>query len=126
MRKKLIPWALSMAIVFATPLMAQTVVMERTQEPRSGEPAAAQAYQKMVGEVRARMAVEAKITPGAPYSAEAVTETIQVLAARISRRRGSYAPRRPGRQRHGRQHFDRRSGRAPELCPRSIVPHRVS
>src|SRR4029079_6563871 len=30
--------------------------------------------------VRARMAVEARITPGAPYSAEAVTETTQVLA----------------------------------------------
>jgi hypothetical protein len=80
MRKRLIPWALSIAIVSATPLMAQTVVMERTQEPRSGDPAAGQAYQKMVGEVRARMAVEAKITPGAPYSAEAVTETTQVLA----------------------------------------------
>ena len=80
MRKRLIPWALSIAIVSATPLMAQTAVMERTQEPRSGEPGAAQAYQKMVGEVRARMAVEAKITPGAPYSAEAVTETTQVLA----------------------------------------------
>ena len=80
MRKRLIPWALSMAIVSATRLMAQTPVMERTQEPRSGEPATAQVYQKMVGEVRARMAVEARITPGAPYSAEAVTETTQVLA----------------------------------------------
>jgi len=42
--------------------------------------AVAQREQKVVGEMRARMAVEAKITTGAPYSAEAVTESTQVLA----------------------------------------------
>ncbi len=47
-----------------------------------------QLYQKMTGEVRARIAVEAKITTGAPYSGEAITESNQVLADgnRISRK----------------------------------------
>jgi len=50
--------------------------MERSPDPT----AYAQVYDKMAGELRARMALEAKITPGAPYSAEAISETIQVLA----------------------------------------------
>jgi len=50
--------------------------MERSPDPT----AYAQVYDKMAGELHARMALEAKITPGAPYSAEAVTETTQVLA----------------------------------------------
>jgi hypothetical protein len=43
---------------------------------------------RVVGELRAKMAVEARITTGAPYSAEAVTESTQVLADgnRINRR----------------------------------------
>jgi len=35
--------------------------------------------QKLVSELRAKMAVEARVTPGAPYAAEAVTESTQVL-----------------------------------------------
>ena len=35
---------------------------------------------RMVGEIRSRTAVEARITPGRPYSAEAITESTQVLA----------------------------------------------
>jgi hypothetical protein len=35
---------------------------------------------QVMGEIRAKMAVEARLTTGAPYSAEAVTESIQVLA----------------------------------------------
>lgn len=35
---------------------------------------------QVMGEIRAKMAVEARITTGAPYSAEAVTESNQVLA----------------------------------------------
>jgi hypothetical protein len=44
--------------------------------------------QKIAGEVRARIAVEANVTTGAPYSAEAVTESTQTLADgnRISRK----------------------------------------
>jgi hypothetical protein len=43
---------------------------------------------RTAGELRVRMAVEGKITTGAPYSAEAVTESTQVLADgnRINRR----------------------------------------
>jgi hypothetical protein len=53
------------------------------------DPAAAEALlQKLTGEYRARVAVEAKVTTGAPYSAEAITESTQVLADgnRISRK----------------------------------------
>ncbi len=41
--------------------------------------ASAERYQQMVGEVRMRTAVEARITPGRPYSADAITESTQVL-----------------------------------------------
>jgi hypothetical protein len=75
--------ALSIALGIASSGMAQDVVM-RTQDPAARQAAekiaAAQREQKVVGEVRARMAVEARITTGAPYSAEAVTESTQALA----------------------------------------------
>ncbi len=62
---------------------AQTV-MPRSPDPSMKEAAEKMALagreQKVVGEVRARMAVEARITPGAPYSADAVVESTQVLA----------------------------------------------
>jgi hypothetical protein len=66
----------------SSPLLAQRGAIEPKQA------AAAQLYEKMVGEVRARTAVEGRITTGAPYSAEAVTESTQALADgnRISRK----------------------------------------
>ena len=42
--------------------------------------AAMEGRQQMVGEVRMRTAVEARITPGRPYSADAITESTQALA----------------------------------------------
>ena len=54
--------------------LSSSLAAQRGSLERSPDPAAyAQLYEKMVGEVRARMAVEAKVTTGAPYSAEAIT-----------------------------------------------------
>jgi hypothetical protein len=59
------------------PLAAQRGAGEPAQDPAARE----LLFQKIGGEVvRARMAVEAKVTTGAPYSAEAITESTQVLA----------------------------------------------
>jgi hypothetical protein len=69
-------WTAAVILGLSSPLAAQRGAMERSPDPT----AYVQVYDKMVGELRARMALEAKITPGAPYSAEAVSETIQVLA----------------------------------------------
>jgi hypothetical protein len=69
-------WIASVILGLSSPLAAQRGAMERSPDPA----AYAQVYEKMAGELRARMALEAKITPGAPYSAEAVTETTQMLA----------------------------------------------
>jgi hypothetical protein len=69
-------WIASVVLGLSSPLAAQRGAMERSPDPT----AYAQVYDKMAGELRARMALEAKITPGAPYSAEATSETIQVLA----------------------------------------------
>jgi hypothetical protein len=67
-----------------SPAGGQEVVMIRRQDPGAKDAAeqmaVAQREQRVVGELRAKMAVEARITPGAPYSAEAVTETTQMLA----------------------------------------------
>ena len=61
--------------------LSSSLAAQRGSLERSPDPAAyAQLYEKMVGEVRARMAVEAKVTTGAPYSAEAITESTQALA----------------------------------------------
>ena len=55
--------------------LTQDTVMIRRQDSVSKE-----ALEKMVQPMRAKMAVEARITTGAPYTAEAVTESTQVLA----------------------------------------------
>jgi len=69
------------ALATASPSTAQTYVMERTKEIAAGQLLdKVAAEQEVLGKLRARMAVEAKITAGAPYSAESVTETTQVLA----------------------------------------------
>jgi len=59
----------------SAPLAAQRERVE-PQDPASKEIR----LQKIAGELQARMAVEARITTGAPYSAEAITESTQVLA----------------------------------------------
>jgi hypothetical protein len=59
-------------IAFAAPAAAQGVVMPQAVPPQA-------ALEKQIVE-RARMAVESRITAGAPYSAEAVNESVQVLA----------------------------------------------
>ena len=77
-------WIVLFVVGFGAPAAAQTAVMERSQDPAAKAAAEKMARagreQKMVGELRAKMAVEARITPGAPYSADAVTESTQVLA----------------------------------------------
>jgi hypothetical protein len=86
-------WTVLFSIALAAPAVAQTGMVERTQDPEAAKAVqeklmAAMVQQKIVGEVRARTAVEGRITPNAPYSAEAVTESTQVLVDgnRISRK----------------------------------------
>ena len=57
-------------------------MLMRTPSPGTAaeNQAADEQKQRVFGELRAKMAVEAKVTTGAPYSAEAVSETAQVLA----------------------------------------------
>lgn len=71
-------WIACGVLALSVPLAAQTGSLERTRDVNGQD--SVRLYQKMVGEVRARIAVEAKITTGAPYSAEAVTEANQLLA----------------------------------------------
>ncbi len=77
-------WTVLFVVGLGAPAAAQTAVMERSQDPAvkaaAEKVARAGHEQKVVGELHAKMAVEARITPGAPYSAEAVTESTQVLA----------------------------------------------
>jgi hypothetical protein len=73
-------WTAFVIVGLSSPLAAQRGAVERTPDPAAAAQAYEKVYEKMVGEVRARMAVEAKITTGAPYSAEAVTESTQALA----------------------------------------------
>ncbi len=61
------------ALAFAAPVAGQE---QRVTVTRPGQPQAA--LEKQLVEV-ARAAVESRITPGAPYSADAVTESVQVL-----------------------------------------------
>src|SRR3954471_20148732 len=84
MKKKNNMWIGIVIVGLSSTLAAQRGTFERSPDPA----AYAQVYEKMVGEVRARMAVEAKVTPGAPYSADAITESTQALADgnRISRK----------------------------------------
>jgi len=76
MKKKNNMWIGIVIVGLSSTLAAQRGTFERSPDPA----AYAQVYEKMVGEVRARMAVEAKVTPGAPYSADAITESTQALA----------------------------------------------
>jgi hypothetical protein len=75
-------WVVCALLGLASPGWAQTGLRMRTPERHSIDPAERMAdnRKQVVGEIRARMAVEARITTGAPYSAEAVTESTQVLA----------------------------------------------
>ena len=93
--------------------------------------------EQMVGEVRSRMAVEARVTPGKPYSAEAVTESTQVLADgnRIVRKsttrmyrdsEGRTRREQINDERRGREHLDRRSGRSHQLRAAAGDPNRLS
>ena len=59
-------------LAFIAPLAGQGVPGVQTVAPQA-------ALEKQLVE-RARMGVESRIVPGAPYSADAVTETVQVLA----------------------------------------------
>jgi hypothetical protein len=82
-------WIGCVMLALSSPLLAQRGAIEPTQDVAASKAAAyAQLYEKLVGEVRARTAVEGRITTGAPYSAEAVTESTQALADgnRISRK----------------------------------------
>ena len=75
-------------VLFVLAVTAPAAAQRGTAEPQDLETAkvlqeklsAALREQKIVGEVRARTAVEGRIIPNAPYSAEAVTESTQVLA----------------------------------------------
>jgi len=73
------------ALAMATPAAAQGVMLERTPAPQTV--LLKQAIEEQAVE-RAKVAVESRVTPGAPYSAEAVTESLQVLSDgnRISRK----------------------------------------
>ena len=62
------------ALVFAAPVAGQE---RRVMVTQPGQPQAA--LEKQIVEV-ARAGVESRITPGAPYSADAVTESVHVLA----------------------------------------------
>ena len=80
-------WTVLFVLAVAAPAAAQRGAVEPTQGPEAEAVKIAQEklltatlQQKIVGEVRARTAVEGRITPNAPYSAEAVTESTQVLA----------------------------------------------
>ena len=74
-------WLVVAVLGIGAPAAAQTDVLVRTQDlaGRASMDKRDLEKQKLVGELRAKMAVEARITPGAPYTAEAVTESTQVL-----------------------------------------------
>ena len=77
-------WTVLFVLAVAAPAAAQRGAVE-PQDPETAtvlreKLSAALMEQKIVGEVRARTAVEGRIIPNAPYSAEAVTESTQVLA----------------------------------------------
>jgi hypothetical protein len=71
-----------LVIGFASVSAAQTEMRMRTANPSNvaSESQLDEQKLKVMSELRAKISVEAKITPGAPYSAEAVTETTQTLA----------------------------------------------
>jgi len=71
-------WTVLFVLAVAAPASAQRGAGEPGQNPEVAR--YAESLQKITGEVRARTAVEGRIIPNAPYSAEAVTESTQVLA----------------------------------------------
>lgn len=75
-------WLVVAVLGIGAPAAAQSDTLVRTQELpfRVTTDQGDMNKQKVIGELRAKMAVEARITPGAPYTAEAVTESTQVLA----------------------------------------------
>jgi hypothetical protein len=75
-------WLVVAVLGIGAPAAAQSDTLVRTQELplRMSIDKPEMDKQKVLGEIRAKLAVEARITPGAPYSAEAVTESTQVLA----------------------------------------------
>ncbi len=79
-----IPQLTILALAIAAPAAAQGVMLERTA-PQTV--LLKQAIEEQAIE-RARVAVESRVTPGAPYSADAITESLQVLSDgnRISRK----------------------------------------
>jgi len=72
-------WTVLFVLAVAAPASAQRGAVEPAQNPEVARYAEA-LQQKIVGEVRARTAVEGRIIANAPYSAEAVTESTQLLA----------------------------------------------
>jgi hypothetical protein len=73
------------ALAIATPVAAQGVMLERTPAPQTA--LLKQAIEEQAVGL-AKVAVESRVTPGAPYSADAITESLQVLSDgnRISRK----------------------------------------
>ena len=80
-----IPQLTILALAIAAPAAAQGVMLERTPAPQTV--LLKQAIEEQAVE-RARVAVESRVTPGAPYSADAITESLQLLSDgnRISRK----------------------------------------
>jgi uncharacterized protein YdeI (BOF family) len=75
-------WIVLLMFGFASPAAAQRggIDQDAAAKEVAGKMLVAAAEQKMVAEMRYKVAVEARTTTGAPYSAEAVTESTQVLA----------------------------------------------
>jgi len=80
-------WTVLFVLAVTAPAAAQRAIVEpqdpeaaRVMREKLSAAYAGAMEQKIVGEVRARTAVEGRIIPNAPYSAEAVTESTQVLA----------------------------------------------
>ena len=76
-------WIVLFVVGLGSSAAAQTAVIEQSQDSAKvaiEKMVSAGRKQTVIGELRAKMAVEARITRGAPYSAEAVTESTQVLA----------------------------------------------
>jgi hypothetical protein len=82
-------WLVFVVLGMGAPAGAQSDMKVRTQDP-AARAAMERSIEKqeVLGEMRAKMAVEARVTPGAPYTADAVTESTQVLGDgnRISRK----------------------------------------
>ena len=77
--------AVLLLAVCAAPVAAQTTELVRIRQESSDKQSAEQAalrdgQMRIVGKMRERMPVETRTTVGAPYSAEAVTESTQVLS----------------------------------------------